>query len=317
MSNELSQFVVVMEEDSGGDAELKFKVQAKPNKNEEQQKALIDAEISGKMVVLADMEIVVHGTMSNGTPATLIVMSFAFLPGRNGKRFKSAEIKMTFTRGHSSRSSPNVEKISPEYSWGVNATKVKVDMNQQLTGNLQAGVGPVTATVGYQGQLTKSYDATKCARVEGARRTLGRDRSSKNSATWKVYENPTTCDGIPTLLKTVILLTRDKTYDDSLGEKFGAKLEIQGDPAWLERMGERMERFKGHFQGLLGRTRNSGDNDEDLDPVIGKAEKGEGIIFNPLLKRGAVEHETELENEDLEKHSCIVMMQTGGNDGDA
>jgi hypothetical protein len=312
------QFALVLDEGTGGDAELKYDVEATHLTNEEQQKILIDAEVTGKMVVLVDMETVVHGTLSQGgTPATLIVLRFQFLPGRSGKRFKSAEIKIIFSKGSNASSTPEVYKISPEGKWGVEPTDVKLGSSHTISPSLQAGNDLAKGTVGYQYQFTKNYDTKVFARVEGAKRALGGVHSVKNSAVWNVYENPVTRHGIPSLLQTAILVTREKVEGQSTGERFKATLEIHGQPGWKGRLKEKIEKIGAAIGSAFAKLTGHGkkedegddDDDEDLDMVSRKAEMEEGVIFNPGLSRGDTKHAEELEIEDLNALKQVVMIQ--------
>ncbi|XXH01491.1 hypothetical protein Hte_007851 [Hypoxylon texense] len=322
MANDPSRFVVVLGEGPAGQAQLRFDVKATSRSDQDQQKTLIDATIVGKMVVLADLETVVHGTLTpDGTPATLLVLKFSFHPGRKGKRFKSAEIKMTFHRGHGSAKSPNVHKIAPDGAWGVEPIEVGFGVDHGPKVNLDSGQGP---SIGYEGHFTKNYGKKTYARVEGARRSFGRDRSAdKNSATWNLYENDVTKDGIPTLLKTAVLIEREKAFGDPVGERFWATLEIQGEPALSERMEEHKDKLKEKVQRFIGgafgkpkmdeEDSEEEEEEEDLEVVRGQDEKREGVFFNPgnpTAQRGYAEHMNELEKEDLESLKQIIMIHT-------
>jgi len=318
MADQLSRFVVVLEENDGGDAELKFDVSATNKSRQEHQKILIDADVVGKMVVLADLEKVVHGTLSKGgAPATLIVVRFSFLPGRNGKRFKSAEIKLHFTKGNKGTTSPEVYKIEPEGEWGVEPMDVKTTVSHTISPSIQVGQAPATGTVGYQWQFTKNFDKKKFVRVEGARRALGRDRLKKNTAIWNLYENPETRGGIPTTLQTAILLKRAKVVGEPLGEKFNATLDIHGEPGWRGRLKEHTNKIGQAVGSLLGtltrrddkKEEEDGKDEEQLRTVRGSDHKGEGIIFNPTMSRGDVKDKNQLLQENLEELRQIVMVQ--------
>ena len=314
MSEELSRFVVVLEEDVGGHAELKYDVKA--TTMQEQQKTLIDAEVAGKMVVMADMDSVIHGTLSKGgPPATLIVMSFYFLPGSNSKRFKSAEIMMKFTKGPKATSGAEVFNIAPAQGvTGMEPTNMTVNLGHVLSPSLQVGQGPGSATLGYQWNFSKSFDKKRYARVESAQRALGKDRSTKNTVTWNLYENPVTHGGIPSYLRTAILLTREETDDEPLGEKFNATLKIHGVPGWRGRIKEGTDKIGaavGGFFHKCGASKDENNDDDDykeLNPVSGSAEKSGEIIFNPTLSRGDIKNKDELCKEDLEKLKKVVML---------
>jgi hypothetical protein len=59
--------------------------------------------------VLVNMIQVNHGTlMEGGSPATLIVMKFQFLPTGNHRRFKVVKAMMKFSKGSNSGTNPEV-----------------------------------------------------------------------------------------------------------------------------------------------------------------------------------------------------------------
>lgn len=68
---------------------------------EEQARHLIDEAISNDaLVVQCDLDQIIHGTMvDGGVPATLAVLQFAFVPRGTKRRFKEAEITITFSSG--------------------------------------------------------------------------------------------------------------------------------------------------------------------------------------------------------------------------
>ncbi|PVH73214.1 hypothetical protein DL98DRAFT_608273 [Cadophora sp. DSE1049] len=323
MADKESLFVLVLEEEKDGGAELKFDIAATRMTDQEQQKRLIEAEVAGKMVVLADLETVVHGTLSkDGTPASLVVVSFCFLPGKSGKRFKSAEIKVIFTKGKGTTTSPEVLDVGPaQGTWGLEPTDVKVDMGHVLKPSVQAG----KVQFGYEWNFTEGFQKKKYARVESAIRTLGSDRSKTNAVTLNLYENPVTKGGIPSYLRAAILLAREKTVKDPLGEKFAATVDIHGEPGWRGRMKERAGKFKEAVGRFLGKSQDEDpseddddeedeDDEEELKAVHSTVKKEEGVIFNPEMSRGNIENENKLLEEDLGKLKRIVMLYGDDNE---
>ena len=284
-----AQFKVVLEEEISGDAELKFDIKGTNFTGQEQQQSLVDCEIGGSLVVLADMIQVYHGTLvEGGSPATLIVLRFEFQPSGNYRRFKSVEAKMTFSKGTNSTTAPEVIEITPKGAWSILPSKIPEESSHTISPSIEGG-GPITAKVAYSWQFKKTVDKENSARITGTIRALGRDRSKKNTAIWTLLENPDTESGIPTLLQTAVLLERETTDEHPEGEKFKAALEIHGEAdkvTWWKDLWNRATRT-----------------------LIGKAEKGQDVIFNPEMNRGVVKDPNNLANEDLEAFRRVVTLQ--------
>jgi hypothetical protein len=98
--------------------------------------------------VLVNMIQVNHGTlMEGGSPATLIVMKFQFLPGRAG-RLSLVNVEMKFSKVSNSGTNPEVVDIAPKGTWSVLKSKTpeewilkqtKVEENSgKITGGIRA-----------------------------------------------------------------------------------------------------------------------------------------------------------------------------------
>ena len=293
MAAESASFTILLEEERAGGVDLKFDIKATNYSGEEQQQHFIDHDIGDSLVVLGNMIHVVHGTLSTeGSPATLLVMRFEFQPEKNQRRFKSVAVKMIFSKGSDSVAGPEVYRIAPSGAWSLLPSKIPVETSHTVSPSLQGGTGPVTGTLGYQWQFKKTMNKENAARITGAIRALGPDKSRKNTVTWTLLENPDTNSGIPTLLQTAILLKRDRVtldVDDRDGEKFKATLDIHGEADLLTTWKDRIQCVT---KSLKGRD-----------------EKGEDVIFNPRWSRGNVKDPNNLEDEDLDTFTKVVTLQ--------
>src|ERR1700722_13173535 len=140
MSDDDTRFNIVLEEEVGGDVELKFDINGTNYSGEEQQESLIDVDISGSLVVLVDMIQVYHGTLTKGgSPATLIVMKFEFQPGGNHRRFKSVDATMTFSKGSNSSTGPEVVNIAPEGAWSLFKSKIPEEISHEVSSSIEGG----------------------------------------------------------------------------------------------------------------------------------------------------------------------------------
>ena len=135
------------------------------------------------------------------------------------------------------------------------------------------------------------------ARITGAIRALGPDKSRKNTVTWTLLENPDTNSGIPTLLQTAILLKRDRVtpdVDDRDGKRFEAALGIHCEADLLTTLKDRIQCVTKSLRG--------------------KNDKEEDVIFNPRRSRDnvkdpKVEDPGSLEEEDLDTFTKVVTLQ--------
>ena len=286
MSDHSTKFQVLLKEEQEGGVNLKFDINANNIGGEEQQTGLFDHDIGDSLVVLGDMTQVVHGALSKGgSLATLIGMRFEFQPGNKTRRFKAVEIKVTFAKGLDATTGPEVYNIVPKGTFSLLPSNQEVELSHTVSPSLQAGAGPGSATFGYQWQSKTTEHKEDTAKLIGAIRALGPDKSRKNTVTWKLFENPHTASGIPTLFETAILLKRGRGETSSTGQKFSAAVEIHGEADMVTTLKDRVQRL--------------------VKSVRGKAEKGEDVIFNPLLTRGTVKDPDNLMDENLEALSRV------------
>ena len=280
-----AQFKVVLEEE-----QLLKRVLIGNNPiGQEQQQSLVDSDVGGSLLVLADMIQVSHGTLvEGGSPATLIVLRFEFQPSGNYRRFKSVEARMTFSEGTSSTTSPEVIEIAPRGAWSILPSKIPEESSHTISPSIGGG-GPITAKATYTWRLKKTVDKENSARIIGTIRAQGKDRSKKNTAIWTLLENPDTKSGIPTLLQTAVLLEREMTDEHPEGEKFTAALQIYG-------VVDKVTSLKDLRDRIFRR-------------VKGKAEKGEDVIFNPKVNRGVVKDANNLWNDNLEEVGRVITLQ--------
>jgi hypothetical protein len=275
---ESSSFVVVFDTEGGVDLRIS-------SGGQEQHSALLDRTIGTKLVVLGDMTDVTHGTLTkDGDPATLIVMKFQFVTGKNHRRFKTAEITATFSGVDATDTGPGVLDIAPYGTWSMLPSKTTFEEINKVNVGAQGGIPVATGNVGYEWQLKEVLEKENTARLTGAIRLLGRDNPPRNTAIWTLLENPDTEKGIPTLLHTAILLKRDKPQPPNMIEqKFKATVEVKAEV-------DRVSSF--------------------LEWINGKVHKDDAITFNPTLavQGRKFDHEN-LEDEDLEGLQKIISMR--------
>lgn len=126
----------------------------------------------------------------------------------------SATIELRFqaTNDPQDLNPPKVLKIAPMGSWGLQKSEkteesklgAKVDAGATFVANVSAGL---------EWSMTTTQTQCNEAKLEGGPTKRGRKIEPKNAAVWSMSENQDTEKGIPSLLRTVVLLER-KNYVD-------------------------------------------------------------------------------------------------------
>lgn len=156
---------------------------------------------------------VLHGTMTpkneSTQPATLLVLEFRFVSTESGRRFRGANITLRFGDAHGdAKLDPEVYRITHDGHFSMNETNVAQQLTYSANAGLQGGIPMVGASAGISWSLSESRNIDHTASLVGHRRVLGRLWGADNSAVWVLGENPDKKDGIPTLLRTAVLLRR-------------------------------------------------------------------------------------------------------------
>ena len=257
--------------------------------SEEQPQRVIDKTISNNaLTVQCDLAQVIHGTwVKGGSPATLVVFQFAFVPRSNRRRFKEAEISISFSAG-------DVQAITPENTWATLQSEKQEELSHSLSPGLEAAFGPVNATMGYTWEMSESKTVEGRASVVGLTQALGQTgsmtRARKNTVFWGLYENPQTDSGIPSFMQTAVLLKRETVEGEPLGQKFSADITISGRVDNREWVNDKWTRI--------------------TKTMSGKSRKGEEIIFNPEKNRGTVDDVHNLKDVKLDIYKQLVTIRT-------
>jgi len=168
-----------------------------------------------------------------------------FLPHENSRRILSATIDVFFGDEHGNlNEGPEVERISPHGLTALRPTTRHVESKFGVNASVQGGGGPVAASAGVAWEKTVTREEEAQTTITGISRYEKRTGGGKNAVRWRCMENKTTNTGIPSRLRSLILLTRENS------EKYIAvvKIEVEAD-------------FKSAFAQMIGKK------DKD-DPVI-------------------------------------------------
>lgn len=226
-----------------GDEGSAFRVQNSPG--ELQRRHIIDR--GSEFTLQGDLIKVVHGRYSpGGDPATLIVTEFRFLSCDNTRRFREATIELLFADSVESEPDgsrdPEVVKIAPIGRNSMNPTQEEWTSKRTASASGEAGSGSIGRLGGsVSWEISKVFGKEYRASVNGAVRIEGRNQGTKNQARWSLLENASRADGIPSLLRSAILLRRKS--DD----QFVATIKIKAKVDTLHSL-------QSTLQNLLGKT---------------------------------------------------------------
>jgi hypothetical protein len=239
------------------------------------------------LTVQADLVSSIHGK-HNGTPATLIITDFWFMPGKKARRFTWAMVTFKFDSmdakdGGAGGLGPTVAEIAPKGHFSLHPKQKHVERNFKIGLSAQAPVGPVSPGVAIDWSLAESYDEENEITLGGISMLEGRDFGGKNTARWTLGENEMVKSGIPTRLRTAILLERKAAEAKA---KFQGMVEIKVDADVVSEVGFIIKR------------------------LLGKIPKDDPVIFDPKISTSSVGHQPgNLEKEDL-KALCRVETTT-------
>ncbi len=272
-----------------GDSHSSFRTQNVPGSTA--RRVLIDR---GEALILrVSLASVTHGDFSSSSRsndgASLLVFEFRFLSMNPARRFKSARVELRFEDASGNvRNRPEVWAIAPEGKVAVNRTTTTKDVEHQAAAGLTAGgllSGAVGAEVGYVWEASQTVEKVHATTLAGTKR-LTEKFGGDNSVVWKLEEDEVKKDGLPSFLRTAVLLRRR----DDLPFRFAIDAEYKMD-------------FAGRVQTLFG-----GQRPDPVDPVQldidGKADLEDLGI--ETLDGDAVDL-TNMKEMDISKHADVVM----------
>ncbi|KAH6634624.1 hypothetical protein B0J18DRAFT_453334 [Chaetomium sp. MPI-SDFR-AT-0129] len=218
---------------------------------------------------------VTHGTLvptSNSPtnpsrPATLIVFEWLLIPGRLGRRFKEVNIDVTFsaegkrqgayTPRDIERFTPSVEKVAPSVPLKTRVTARGVTQEVSIKGKLMVGYPPIVQAGPEVSKRTR-VDMTKLdfTFAAGYPTFVKKSGGEPNSVHWTLRENASEESGLPSLVRTAVLVKRRER--DNLGQ---FKADITANVK-ASRVGDRVESFR---------------------KLVGLAPKDDPLLFDPRV----------------------------------
>jgi hypothetical protein len=192
-----------------GDAGSSFRTQNDPSAPLQRSNYV---ERKGAVDIRCSCLDVIHGLFSaeSGVFATLIVLQFRFDPRKRARRFESVDISLEFGGMKQGEGGPEVYAIAPVGMLSLVPTtqheELKRNTSLQLGGAAPVGGVTATGTVGWERSVSK--DTSDQTTVAGSIDLKGRNWGKSNCASWTLLENKTAKTGVPTSMRTAVLLKR-------------------------------------------------------------------------------------------------------------
>uniref|UniRef100_A0A093Y5B8 Ankyrin-3 n=1 Tax=Talaromyces marneffei PM1 TaxID=1077442 RepID=A0A093Y5B8_TALMA len=192
------------------------------------RKTPYQAEHGDSLLARANIVGITHGTMNpGGDPATLIVFEFRFLSMNSKRRYTDCHITIAFEDSDGDVNfCPEVYRVSPDGLFGILPTQ----RSREVTFGGNAGflfgpsVGP-SANAGFLWELKQTETIIDSARLSGTRKELG-DSDKDDAVVWAMQENSRTKSGVPTFLRTAVLLRREADVPFNVSIKVRANVDF-------------------------------------------------------------------------------------------
>lgn len=183
---------------------------------------------------------VIHGLVSPDADefATLIVLNFRFDSRKTARRILAVNITLQFAPEKAGDPEPEVFQIAP-YDNMVMVRTTQTEGKTTMAG-VSLGAPPLVgvelgAELGWERSVTR--ETTDATRVIGSIDLLGRTYGNADSASWSLIENSTTKTGVPSTMRTAILLKRQDEKPFRCDFKIEAKVDAKSS---MERSFQKM-----------------------------------------------------------------------------
>ncbi|EUC39824.1 hypothetical protein COCMIDRAFT_10164 [Bipolaris oryzae ATCC 44560] len=183
---------------------------------------------------------VIHGLMSPDADefATIIVLNFRFDSRKTARRILAVNITLQFAPEQPGDPEPEVFQITPFDSMVMVQTMQTEE--KKIMAGVNLGAPPLAGVelgvdLGWERSVNR--ETTDATRVIGSIDLLGRTYGNADSASWSLIENSTTKTGVPSTMRTAILLKRQ----DEKPFRCDFKIEAKVDPkSSIERSFQRL-----------------------------------------------------------------------------
>ncbi|CAG1990396.1 unnamed protein product [Fusarium graminearum] len=191
----------------------------------------------------------VHGSFvddqDQSQDGSLIILDWHLLPRDPSKRFKFVRINAVFQgpEGCKSWDEPSVYGIVPKGSFGLCRTNVTEERKKDLEVSLGAQFGASASVKAVYGLSNSTVIGDK-VRITGqayldCNNGTERDPDACNAVEWNLYENKSQRSGLPTYVRTAILVLRETD------EEFTATFTVRAKVETLTDMESKLKRLLG------------------------------------------------------------------------
>ncbi|KAI0886864.1 uncharacterized protein GGS22DRAFT_158882 [Annulohypoxylon maeteangense] len=197
------------------------------NTANELQRPHIDQYRSSDVKYQADIFAVIHGTITpGGQHGLLLVTDFKFTSIPQKRRFKRVEISIAFGRENKAVGGPNepsVRQFAPCGAFSMDETTQNRVDTVEANVTLEGGFSLATLGIGSSFQRVTTTDIKSYAILNGMSWIEGRNEGAKNAVHWDITENRKSKFGVPSHVRTAILL---ELPDEA---RFRAELQVTAD----------------------------------------------------------------------------------------
>jgi hypothetical protein len=177
----------------------------------------------------ATIAMLYHGTLTpNGEEATLLIVDFRFLKDNNSDRFLNAKMRLFFRDldEEDAASSPLVYRIAPEDSFsiepGVDVWKITQTGKLGISGGYGGVSGKAEMDIKREGKTEVQHSIL----LTGKKKLETGGFLGETMAVWSLDEDKVKSEGIPTVLRTAVLLKRPP------GRSFKIDTELETEVNW-------------------------------------------------------------------------------------
>ncbi|KAK0111585.1 hypothetical protein ONS95_001934 [Cadophora gregata] len=172
---------------------------------------------------------VIHGFFSaeSETFSTLIILQFRFDSRRKARRFQAVSISLEFGSMKPGETGPEVFSISPDGVLSLVPTSQHEEVSREAGLDVGGGFLGATAIAKVGWTKTVSRDTNDQTTVTGSIDLKGRNWGKPNCASWTLQENATTKTGVPTSMRTAILLKRKDENPFQCIVKINATVDVK------------------------------------------------------------------------------------------
>lgn len=200
------------------------------SKSPAEQKVLFD---KGDVIASkATIAMLYHGTLTpGGEDATLLIVDFRFLKEKNSHRFLNAKMRLFFRDSDGQTAScPLVYRIAPQDSFsiepGVDVWKITQTGKLGLSGGYAGASSNAEVEIQREGEKKVKHSIL----LTGRKKLETGGFLGETMAVWSLDEDLVDNQGIPTILRTAILLKRKP------GKSFTIETELETEVNWRAKL---------------------------------------------------------------------------------